>query len=292
LIVGLPLNGGPGGKGGDASGGGLYFYIGCPASSGCEGIVHSTVSRNVCWPGLGGVGGAGINGGSPGATGATGAARGCGLYDNPNTVPELQIGNTIVAANYAFPLNLIPQGPDVFGPVVSSGYNLIGALDANSSGWMSGAELSGTLASPLKPGLGPIQNNGGETPTMVPLAGSPAIDAGTVGCASLDQNGKPRPITITGAPASGSDGSDIGACELQAPAMKALAILSMQSFDADLIVSWPASLEDYVLQESSELGRPIWTDVSRATNVVGDDYVVFIQSPAGNKFFQLVQRQR
>jgi hypothetical protein len=38
----------------------------------------------------------------------------------------------------------------------------------------------GTLAAPLDPALGPLTtDNGGLTPTMAPLAGSPALDAGT-----------------------------------------------------------------------------------------------------------------
>jgi hypothetical protein len=41
------------------------------------------------------------------------------------------------------------------------------------------------------PKLGPLQDNGGTTRTMLPGAGSPAIGAGT-GCPATDQRGKPR----------------------------------------------------------------------------------------------------
>jgi uncharacterized repeat protein (TIGR01451 family) len=64
----------------------------------------------------------------------------------------------------------------------------------------------------LDPLLGPLQNNGGDTPTQALLAGSPAIDAGDpAGCTgqngvllTSDQRGAPRPAS----------GCDIGAYEL------------------------------------------------------------------------------
>jgi len=59
------------------------------------------------------------------------------------------------------------------------------------------------------PLLGPLQPNGGPTPTMALGAGSPAIDTGT-GCAPLDQRGLPRPD-------HGEATCDIGAYETQDP---------------------------------------------------------------------------
>src|SRR5262249_47748234 len=41
------------------------------------------------------------------------------------------------------------------------------------------------------PQLGPLQDNGGPTKTMMPGAGSPAIGAG-MGCPATDQRGQPR----------------------------------------------------------------------------------------------------
>jgi len=55
--------------------------------------------------------------------------------------------------------------------------------------------------------LGPLANNGGPTPTHMPLAGSPAIDSGTnIGCPATDQRGKPRPVNGV---------CDVGAVERQ-----------------------------------------------------------------------------
>jgi hypothetical protein len=50
-----------------------------------------------------------------------------------------------------------------------------------------------TIADPL---LGPLQDNGGPTQTMLPAAGSPAIGQG-VGCPAIDQRGTSRPAACT-----------------------------------------------------------------------------------------------
>jgi len=61
--------------------------------------------------------------------------------------------------------------------------------------------------------LGPLQSNGGLTPTMLPQAGSPVIDAGTnVGAPDTDQRGVARPIDDP-AVANATNGIDIGAFE-------------------------------------------------------------------------------
>ena len=46
------------------------------------------------------------------------------------------------------------------------------------------------------PALGPLQDNGGPTKTMLPGPGSPAIGKGT-GCPQIDQRGNPRPSACT-----------------------------------------------------------------------------------------------
>ena len=68
----------------------------------------------------------------------------------------------------------------------------------------------------LSPGLGPLQNNGGDTDTMALLQGSLAIDAGKSFSLPNDQRGFTRIIDQPLlANASGGDGTDIGAFELQ-----------------------------------------------------------------------------
>jgi hypothetical protein len=73
---------------------------------------------------------------------------GGGIYNlNPN---RLVMGNTILAGNHS------QNGNDLYGDFTDAGYNLFG----------------------VDPRLGPLQDNGGPTPTMAVLAGSPALNAG------------------------------------------------------------------------------------------------------------------
>jgi hypothetical protein len=75
-------------------------------------------------------------------------------------------------------------------------------------GTVTGAPLAGD------PLLGPLQDNGGPTPTMAPASGSPAIDAGSAFGLTGDQRGLQRPCDFASLPNAG-DGSDIGAVEIQ-----------------------------------------------------------------------------
>jgi CSLREA domain-containing protein len=85
------------------------------------------------------------------------------------------------------------------GPLVSAGYN----LDSGTSCGLSGA---GDLAN-TDPTLGPLADNGGPTPTMALLKGSPAIDAADPHCTvKVDQRGVTRPQ---------GPRCDIGAFELE-----------------------------------------------------------------------------
>jgi hypothetical protein len=96
------------------------------------------------------------------------------------------IRNTIVAGNAG---DFV--GPDVHGPVISLGYNLVGVTD-NSSGWGI-TDQQGTLANPLDPRLGPLQDNGGPTFTHALLADSPAVGFGdTALSGTRDQRGTRR----------------------------------------------------------------------------------------------------
>jgi hypothetical protein len=81
--------------------------------------------------------------------------------------------NSIIAKNTA-----TTTDQDFSCPLTSQGFNLIG----NSSGaTITPAQSSdevGTPGSPIHPLLGPLQNNGGPTPTLALLSGSIAIDQG------------------------------------------------------------------------------------------------------------------
>ena len=103
--------------------------------------------------------------------------------------------DTIIAANTA-----ANAAPDVDGTLTSQGNNLIG--NPTGASGLTASDLVG-----LNPDLGPLEDNGGPTPTLALLAGSPAVDAGTTASAlTTDQRGLPRTVNGT---------TDIGAFELQ-----------------------------------------------------------------------------
>jgi hypothetical protein len=165
-----------------AGGGGIYSYGG-----GVVTLADSTISGNM----------------------ATGGSSGGGISNPDGTVYSK---NTIIAQNTA------ATGPDVSGPLTSQGYNLIG----NSSGASITpasyiGDQIGTAASVKNPLLGPLQDNGGPTFTQALLSGSSAIEAGDSSGFNTDQRGLARPVDSPSiANASGGDGSDIGAYEVQA----------------------------------------------------------------------------
>jgi len=278
-----PANGGPGGDGGPAQGGGIYVVH---SDIDNTGLIHSTVDQNACFPGGGGQGGSGVFGGDPGAPGANGSAQGCGLYTAGMGIAALPVGDAIFAQNYSL-ATAHPAGPDVWGEVSSHKYSLIGVLDANSSGWIAGFELSGTVALPLDPRLGSLQFNGGQTQTMAPMAGSPAIDAGDQGGFPLDQAGQPRPVILIGA-MNGGDGSDIGAYELQsAPTNSPLTITITPTATNTLLIAWPAPSTGFVLQENPTLGSSGWNDTTYTVNTVGTQKQVVVFPVFDQHFFRL-----
>ena len=89
----------------------------------------------------------------------------------------LTLHNTIVAANSGGPGNE-DLSSSTFNAANSN--NLIGVIPSGigiTNG--SNGNIGGTSASPLDPQLAALADNGGPTQTRVPLAGSPAIDAGS-----------------------------------------------------------------------------------------------------------------
>ncbi len=77
--------------------------------------------------------------------------------------------------------------------ITSSGFNLFGVVP---SGFAAGpGDQVGTKENPLNPRLGPLADNGGPTPTRMPMVGSPVIDAGgptPAAGVTTDQRGQPR----------------------------------------------------------------------------------------------------
>ena len=142
----------------------------------------------------------------------------------------LNLGNTIVAGNTS-------RDDSEFiifenGTVTTAGYNLIGNNTNVSTIFPAGnpnanRDIVGTSAAPVNPMLGALTiANGGTTPTHSPLGNSPAIDRGNSFGFTTDQRGFLRPVDFATYPnASGGNGADIGAVELQnAPTAASVAI--------------------------------------------------------------------
>jgi hypothetical protein len=106
------------------------------------------------------------------------------------SVGTLTLSSTILAGNTA------SNGPDLeFLPPLASqnvggDNNLVGVANVGNFALTGIGNLTGTLANPLNPGIGPLANNGGPTQTQALLAGSPAFNAGNnILCLDTDQRG-------------------------------------------------------------------------------------------------------
>jgi hypothetical protein len=131
------------------------------------------------------------------------------------------VKSTLISGNLAL---AGPQshadGPDVAGMVIDQGFNFVGITNG-SSGWHL-SDFTGNADDPLTPhaGLGPLQYNGGPTPTMALLPSSWVVDQGQSSGVSTDQRGEPRTydyLFLYFASPFGGDGTDIGAYEVQGP---------------------------------------------------------------------------
>ena len=164
--------------------------------------------------------------GTDGPAGPTnGVAEGGGIF---NTAPgtNCTLLNSIIARNTAPLLVGAASNSDASGIFSSRGHNLVGATD-NSTGFGVSGDLTGDSFFPLDPLLGALVPNGGTTPTVPLLAGSPAIDAGddsVTNSLATDQRG-------TGFPRRVGAHVDIGAYEFGtgtfAPVISSLTIGSV-----------------------------------------------------------------
>ena len=171
-------------------------------------IKHATISGNNAQAGNSGVNQAGAN--QPPRLVAEGT--GGGIRVGPASVT---LENTIIAGNTAAngtgnATGAPIPGPNVDGAVISNGHNLLGVA-TEATGFIGAGDQTG--ANPL---LAPLADNGGPTRTMALSPASPAIDAGVAAGATFDQRGLLRTFDDPGvANAATSDGTDIGAFELQ-----------------------------------------------------------------------------
>ncbi len=110
----------------------------------------------------------------------TAGGNGGGLLSESTDGASYTFANTIVGDNDA------ASGDDCFGMFSSGGFNLIESTDGCTITGVTDSNVTG-----VSPMLGDLADNGGETLTHLPLAGSPAIDAGQSPF-ELDQRGSPR----------------------------------------------------------------------------------------------------
>jgi CSLREA domain-containing protein len=140
-----------------------------------------------------------------------GTGTGGGIASNTGTVT---LRNTIVAANFndASPST---TADDIAGTVAAaSSFNLIGTGGAGGLVNATNQNQVGVV----DPGLFPLLDNGGNTMTHALTCTSVAIDKGFKFTLTSDQRGGSRPFDLADAVypnATGGDGSDIGAYEVQ-----------------------------------------------------------------------------
>ncbi len=143
-----------------------------------------------------------------------------------------KVTSSILAGNTA------AHQPDCSGNLDSS-YDLIG----NGTGCFGPANSHnqvGTAARPIDPRLGPLAANGGPTPTLALLAGSPALNAGNPAppgsaagaCTATDQRGARRP---------GSTVCDIGAFEATAACVAGGNTLCLSNGRFKVTANWQTS---------------------------------------------------
>jgi CSLREA domain-containing protein len=225
------------GSGNQGTGGGIYNNDGSPT------ISNVTLSNNSAGQGGGIYNNHTSTGSSPTLTNVTfdsnSASYGGGLYNLANSNAILtnvtfynnhasprggaiyNNNSTPVLTNVTFGANTAPGGGsaiylDYGNPIIQDSiFWGSGLTVGNESAIISDTIVQGGCPAGVTcnnvlnvdPLLGPLQNNGGDTPTMALGVGSPAIDAGNdATCASTDQRGISRP--------QGSH-CDMGAYEVQ-----------------------------------------------------------------------------
>ncbi len=244
-------------------------------------ITNSTISGNIVDPvGAGGGGVVSATSASGGAATATisnstitnnrgGDAGGIASFvGGPDETTTITLRSTIVAGN--FQTDGTTPG-DIIGAVdPSSSFNLIGT--GGSGGLVNGVNQN--QVGVADPGLAPLGNYGGLMQTHALLAGSPALDKGTSKSLPLDktlttdQRGASfkRRVNLQLVPnATGGDGTDIGAFEVQ-PAFQftfANYSVSESGTQATITVRLTAALTETATVDYA---------TSNGTAVVGEDY--------------------
>ncbi len=191
---------------------------------------------------------------------SSGGGNGGGLSNNGGTIT---FKNTLMAGN--FDNSAGTRRPDCSGTLTSQGYNLVGDK-TGCTFTPASSDLVGTGSSPVNAQLGPLQNNGGPTPTHALLSGSPATDAGNPAlpgsggnaCEATDQRGIVRPQGST---------CDIGAYEVVVPDVQ----FSGGNFTVDEAAA--AATITVALSAAPELTATVGFTTTNGTALAGGDYL-------------------
>jgi predicted outer membrane repeat protein len=157
---------------------------------------------------------------------ATGTGRAGGLDVASGVLAGATLFDTLIAGNHSGSSSVDVRGAIIDQPSLTGsnaiGSNLIGD-GTGASQLVNGqnGDQVGTTANPIDPMLDSLGDNGGPTPTMALLGGSPAIDEGTdppslpTGDSSLpaDQRGVVRSVDVQTVGHEGKNVTDIGAFE-------------------------------------------------------------------------------
>jgi polygalacturonase len=245
-------------------------------------LVNCTISSNLC---------SGVYGGGMDTASALNITN-CTVADNQSTAAAgvggiycfgaapILVAGSIVADNTS-----LGGESDVSGAgFTSAGFNLIGSTNGSTGFGLPGSQdLTGTAGSPFHPMLGPLQSNGGPTPTMALLFGSPAMDRGNSFGLTTDQRGAPRPFDFASIPnADGGDGSDIGAFESGSPNFR------IGRFANSVILSWPAYYGNFTVQSSTNLASSgSWVSLPGSPTLVEDQLMVTNAILPGTRLYRL-----
>lgn len=202
------------------------------------------------------------------------ANSGAGLYGVSSEI----LNNCTISANSSGVLK------DPFSNALLLSTNTIIAGNTNSD--VSGVILgAGNLVNNSFPGLVPLGNWGGPTPTMPPMFGSPVIDAGLDSVSSflsVDQRGYAR---LSGAHV------DIGAVEAQVVPAANAPVLSGTLIGNSFQINFTTVAADFTALTSTNAALPLsnWTVLGNVSGISSGQYQ-FTDSAAtnGEQFYEVV----